>query len=648
LFNLQEIYDNFIPNINNNDSQALSEMHKLRLNITLAFLLILIILPLTAYTQKNVRTVLFFGAWNSSNLAYQHIIEGFRNSFSEDTDITFNLLTEYLDVIRFKNNDYAQVIIDMYNEKYRKIPIDLIITVGPSCYQILENYGLEAIKNSPVITIFNDQMGNGSANNPSHKNLYNLTLKFDFLNTIQTAIKLFPDNKNIYVVSGVSAVDEYFTEIIRSGTRDINEPYNFNFISGISIDSTLRVIEQIPPKSIILVSNYQMDSDSILFSTPEIVGMIADKSSAPVFMLYDSFRTMRGGIGGYLFSFINVGKEVGNAARQVINGITLQDVEISQNGFFHYAYDWQELKKWGLSSSKVISGDSIFYNQDLSFLSKYKWYVAGFILFILLQTLLILYLYRLNKRQKLINIRMLETESMFRDLVREDRMAKMTELTASLSHELNQPLTAILFNAQAGKRFLQAGKLDTEQAGKILDNIIASDKRAGGIISSVRSLTRLEVREKEKIDLHAVIRETIDIVHNDAIKRGIELSTKFNAGEANIFADKIQLQQVLLNFIRNAEIALEGNDPDDKKLDIVTSVSDLYVTVSVRDNGTGIDTAIKEKLFKPFVTTRKGGSGIGLALSRTIIENHNGTIWAENIPGGGAEFSFRLHLLKNE
>ena len=243
--------------------------------------------------------------------------------------------------------------------------------------------------------------------------------------------------------------------------------------------------------------------------------------------------------------------------------------------------------------------------------------------------------------------RILETEKMYRELIREDRMAKMTELTASLSHELNQPLTAILFSAQAGKRFLQSGKLDQAQAEQILDNIIEDDKRAGGIISSVRSLMKLEHREKEKVDLNEVIRETADIYHNDAVRQNIKMIIKCNAEKAYILADKIQLQQVLMNFIRNAEIAMENTDPANKKLEVISAVDKGFITVSVRDSGPGIDSAIKEKIFEPFVTTRKGGTGIGLALSRSIIEAHDGKIWAENLPDGGADFSFRLNLLKN-
>jgi two-component system sensor kinase FixL len=114
-----------------------------------------------------------------------------------------------------------------------------------------------------------------------------------------------------------------------------------------------------------------------------------------------------------------------------------------------------------------------------------------------------------------------------------------------------------------------------------------------------------------------------------------------------VFADKIQLQQVLLNFMRNALNAMECMPPENKFMTIALNVNKGFTTVSVGDSGPGIDPAIKDNLFKPFVTGNKKGFGIGLALSRSIIDKHHGSIWAENVPGGGAQFSFRLKIVKD-
>jgi len=279
---------------------------------------------------------------------------------------------------------------------------------------------------------------------------------------------------------------------------------------------------------------------------------------------------------------------------------------------------------------------------EFNFLSEFKWYLIAVLLFFIFESILIAYLIILNKRQKEVLKQKTETENLLLQLTREDRLLRMVELTASLSHELNQPLTAILYSAQAGKRFLNSGNLDSNQAEEIFNNIIEDDKRAASLIGNVRSLMKLETRESEKVDLNSVVRDTIQIFNSEATEKNIKLKINIIEEPAFVLADKIQLQQVILNFLSNAAIAMDNNESTNKTIEINQSINKGSVIVSVRDHGPGIDETIKDKIFKAFVTTRKSGFGIGLAVSRTIIERHNGDIWVENSKDGGAEFFFKL------
>ena len=159
---------------------------------------------------------------------------------------------------------------------------------------------------------------------------------------------------------------------------------------------------------------------------------------------------------------------------------------------------------------------------------------------------------------------------------------------------------------------------------------------------------KLEIREKENVSVNTLVNETLDIMRNEISRHGIRIITKMDNNPIYVFADRIQLQQVLLNFLRNSIDAMENNNPNDKEIEVSMKLVRDSVTVSIRDSGPGIDKNMLKNVFEPFVTTGKTGFGIGLAVSRTIIENHQGEIWAENIPDGGAEFSFRLNTIKNE
>ena len=600
-----------------------------------------------SFSQNKLQTIAVFFTQNANTGAYTMFMDGFRSVFTKEVDLKCNLMVEYLDIGRIENDDYARNIVNLYNEKFTNTPVDLIIVIGPLGLKTLETYGLKAIETTPVISIENYGMNPDSVFYPSKENLLRIYLKYDHNKTIKTALDLFPDHKNVYLISGVSALDDYYMKSIRGKIKDYSETRNIVFVSNISIDSTLQLVEKIPQNDLIIVINFRMDSKGNVFSTPEVVAMISNHSRAPVLSVYDDFPLRKDGIGGYLFSWTMVGEEIAEAAAKMLKGVPVKEISVNEESFYRYIFNKQELKKWRLLRSKAIPKDSLLLNDDISLVEKYKWHMLAAFLFIISQTFLIIYLIRLNRIQKQIVIQKAETENLYHELVREDRLSKMYELTASLSHELNQPLTAILFSAQAGKQFLRSGKLDLKQAEEILDNIIEDDKRAGGIISSVKSLMKLENRNMENIDLATTIRETIDIIRADLVRHNIKLLYNLDPDPVMVMGDKIQLQQVLMNFIRNAMNALESNKPEDRTIEITLQVSRGSATVSVVDSGPGIDKIILNKVFKPFVTSSKKGFGIGLALSRSIIERHNGEIKAVNPPGGGAEFSFSLKTTKN-
>jgi signal transduction histidine kinase len=382
-------------------------------------------------------------------------------------------------------------------------------------------------------------------------------------------------------------------------------------------------------------------------SSALFISAISNQSRVPVFTLSDNF-IKRGGIGGFVYSFSKLGSETRKFSREILDGKPLKEIKVNEDAFYQYMYNWDQLKRWNLQNSKLIPYGSIFFNKEERFITKYLWQVLLLLVFLGLESILILYLYRTNRRQKEFMNQKAETENLYRELIREERLLRMAELTASLSHELNQPLTAILYSAQAGKRYLESGKLDSNQANEIFDNIIEDGKRAGGIISSVRNLMKPETREKETFSLQDAIQDTINIYHSEALQQDIQIRYRQPDKPVMISGDKSEIQQVLLNLLSNADKAMRDTDIENKLIEIKQQIDHSTVTVSVRDYGTGISDDIKDKLFRPFTTTHKGGFGIGLSISRSIIERHGGTIKAENIESGGAEFSFSLKMAENE
>jgi PAS domain S-box-containing protein len=230
-----------------------------------------------------------------------------------------------------------------------------------------------------------------------------------------------------------------------------------------------------------------------------------------------------------------------------------------------------------------------------------------------------------------------------RELLRMERLSRMGELTASLAHELNQPLTAILSNAQAGLRFLQSENPDLDELREILQDISSDDKRAGSVIRSLRAMMKQEEREREPLSINEMVREVVTLFHSEAVLRNVIIDMEFSESLPTLLADKIQLQQVVLNLMMNAAEAMDHEAPERRKILLKTGRTDHgAIQVAIRDYGPGIEKEKLDRVFQPFFTTKGAGLGMGLSFSRSIIEAHGGRLWAENNPDRGATFVFEI------
>ncbi|MDR5828376.1 ATP-binding protein [Caballeronia sp. LP006] len=230
------------------------------------------------------------------------------------------------------------------------------------------------------------------------------------------------------------------------------------------------------------------------------------------------------------------------------------------------------------------------------------------------------------------------------ELAHMTRVSMLGELAASLAHELNQPLTAILSNAQAAQRFMSREPIDLDEMREILRDLVADNNRASEILRRIRALVKKGELEVAPLSMAGVIGDVALLVHSDAIVRGIRVVLDLAPDLPQIQGDKIQLQQVVLNLLLNAFDAM--NDCTGKRVVTVSAArdGDAWLQVTVRDEGEGLPAAFTDELFKPFHTSKRDGLGLGLSISRTIVEMHGGRIWAESNSGHGAAFHFRLPI----
>jgi PAS domain S-box-containing protein len=222
------------------------------------------------------------------------------------------------------------------------------------------------------------------------------------------------------------------------------------------------------------------------------------------------------------------------------------------------------------------------------------------------------------------------------------RVGVVGEMASSIAHEVNQPLTAVATYAQACRRMIAAGALEESEVLEALDRISAEAMRAGDIVNRLKSLVRKHESKRAVVDVNDLIRDIERLASVDARLHDTVLRLELAPSLPLVVADGIQIQQVVLNLIRNSVDAMEGVEAGQREVVVNSGLLDREIEVSVKDNGSGIAESIDSELFQPFFTTKKEGLGVGLSISRSIVENHGGRMWYVRNPNGGTTFNFTL------
>jgi PAS domain S-box-containing protein len=243
----------------------------------------------------------------------------------------------------------------------------------------------------------------------------------------------------------------------------------------------------------------------------------------------------------------------------------------------------------------------------------------------------------------------MEAEQRRKEVTHLTRVAILGELSGALAHELNQPLTAILSNAQAAQRLLARAPKDVAMVSEILDDIVTDDLRAGEVITRLRALLKKGEASFNPLDLNDVATEVLALARSELIDRHVTVSTRLAPGLPGIRGDRVQLQQVMLNLLLNACEAMGSRTSAERRLTVSTALDgDGLLLASIADRGNGIPPDAADRLFEPFFTTKPHGLGLGLSICRSIIAAHGGRLWADNNPDGGATFTLALPVHNGE
>jgi signal transduction histidine kinase len=461
----------------------------------------------------------------------------------------------------------------------------------------------------------------------------------DVAGTIDIARRLQPGAHRIVVVSGVAEVDRRAERQAREALAKLDERVPKEFLSGLPLPELEARVAAEPPDSIVIYLAQFRDRDGRPYEPHEVLRAVVKASGAPVYGAAETVLGL-GAVAGSVASYESRGRLIAEQVLRQLAGEAPDPSRTVLEAPNRCVADARALQRWSLDAGRLPSGCEIRF-KDVPIWRQYWWQIALTLAIVAGQAMLIGALFAQHRRRRLAEQAELAQRAV---LARASRLALAGELTGAIAHEINQPLGAILTNADAGDLMLDSGRDRRDELRAILANIRRDDLRASEVIQRLRDLLGKQKFERREFDLNEVLSDLESIMRAEARRRGVVLEIRRAPESLAIMGDPVQIQQVLINLVLNAMDAVA--DESEARRTVVVSVAkgERGAVLAVRDRGRGIAPEHRTKLFESFFSTKPNGMGLGLSITRTIVEAHGGRVWAESGPDDGAVFQVELPL----
>jgi signal transduction histidine kinase len=561
----------------------------------------------------------------------------FVRTLRANTTEPIEIYRESMDLSRFGSATYESFLRDVLKTKYDAKKIDVVVGIMAPALDFLLKFGEEIFPDSSIVFCGLDKRQLGERTLPAH--VRGVLLKRDFGPTVEVALRLHPSTEKVVVISGWSQFDTNLHADARAQFKTFEDRATFSDLNNLPLPQLLDEVARLSSGTIVLFVSLFRDAAGNAHVPHDVVSRISQRSAVPVYGFVDQYLG-QGIVGGKLYSLATHGREAAYLASNILKGSDVGATAISETASQVLAFDGRQLRRWNIAERDLPAGSEIRYQQQ-TFWRAYQTQIGLIVAAILLQAGLIsILIYERHHRQ---NAEALARQRMA-DLARVNRFSTAGALTATIAHELNQPLGAILINAEAAALLMDDPVMHKAELKDILADIRRDDHRAGEIIAHARSLLKKAPFELKVTDLNEIAIETVRYVDAIARARRISLTTSLTAEDLPIRSDAIHIQQVIMNLLLNAADAMEHIEPSMAAIELRTERDGKFAVLSVLDTGPGIPPDKIASVFDPFFSTKSSGMGLGLSIARSIVETHGGQIRATNRGAGGAMFQIRLPI----
>jgi signal transduction histidine kinase len=521
---------------------------------------------------------------------------------------------------------------------YAQRPPDLIVALGAPAARFVQQHRKDLYPTTPML-LAAVEVRRVEPSMLSEQDAV-VGVRFDQVAVVENILRLLPKTKAIAMIIGNNPNERFWAaEQKRILGPLLENKVELIFYNERPFEEILKEVANLPPHTAIFFLVLWVDGAGAVIGDKEPLKHLSEVANAPIFS-YDEIYFTDEVVGGPMYSPAEGARPTAAVAVRMLGGEKASGIKVPPIEFSAPKYDWRQLKRWNISESRLPPRSKVLFREPSAW-ERYHWQIASIIALILLQAGLISALLYERRRRHLAEV---QSRQRMVELAHVNRFSTAGELTASIAHEINQPLGAILTNAETADAILKSPTPDIAELRDIVKDILQDDRRAGEVIRRMRSLLKKAPFELKNLDFNDIVRDTVEFLSSLAVGRKIELVSVIAPDALPTIGDRTQLQQVILNIVVNGIDAMNDTPNQDRILSIRTSRVENFAELSVSDRGPGIPEDKLKEVFEPFFTSKAEGMGMGLSIARTIIEAHRGLIWAKNRDHGGATFWIRLPL----
>jgi signal transduction histidine kinase len=549
-------------------------------------------------------------------------------------------ITEHsLVTARSPDEDPEVPFVEYLRALFAKRPPDIIVSIGAPAAAFVQRHRQQLFATTPMVLTAVEQRRVQYSRLTANDVV--VAVRINYLAAVENILQVLPNTKEVMVVVGTSPIEKFWKEAIAKEVEPLATRIRLSWTDNLSLEALLKHASALPPQSAIFWELMIVDGAGVAHEGGTPLTRLHAVANAPIFSYDESFFGNEI-VGGPLLLVADSSRQTAAVAIRILGGEKPSEIKIPVVQFASPIFDWRQLQRWGISESRLPPGSKVYF-RDPTLWEQHRMLILAVIAALLLQSLLISWLVYEHRRRRIAEAQALQRMN---ELARMNRFATAGQLSASIAHEMRQPLTAISASAEAALSWLQQRAPNLGQVRDVLEAVVKQSHRADDVLKSVRAMFKHEPTARAKVNLNELVAQVVSVSAASIKQSNVRLEVNLTDGVPPVVnSDPIQLQQAILNLVMNAVEAMERSDNKKRFLRIRTElVEDGNVAVRVIDSGQPVDPEMIEEMFQPFFTSKLGGMGIGLSICKTIVEAHGGQLTAAAKKPRGMEFQIILPL----